>query len=313
MQRPEYHIIVKIFKGHASNAERNLFSSWLNDSYANRNEYIKLKSIWDEYGKHYEYYQVDPENDFNELSDSINSSNCRLRVFYKLAASIIFLFIVGLSSYLSTSDVIEKSQVFIAENDTKEVKLDDGSEVVLRARSKLILSSDFNQNNRKVELQGEGYFDIAHNPEKPFIIRTDVLSIEVLGTSFLVSPLLDQIKVALFSGKVNVYTNERRVELVPNQTAIYKDGELSKKDFLDYSDLWWSKELNFKDKTLAHVFKDLESHYKVKIQMGNGVAEKRITTSFYNQSIEEVLKVVSDIHRLEVRKETKNHYYILLK
>ena len=311
MQRPEYHIIVKIFKGQASGAERNLVASWLKDSRLKRQEYQKLRKIWNEYGRHHESYAVDL--DFQELTDSIGSNRFRFNIFYSVAASIALLFIIGLTVFRIISNDVQEQQVFTSEIDGKEVRLDDGSMVVLRAGSTLTLNQDFNQNNRKVELHGEAYFDVSHDIDKPFIVQTGELSIEVLGTSFLVISLPGQTEVALFSGKVDVYTDEQRINLVPNQTAIFKDALLSKESVSDNSLSWRTKKLDFKKQTLEQVFKDLERHYQVKIQVEEGITDKLLTTSFYDQSIEEVLAVISNIHNLEVRKRTKNHYYILQK
>lgn len=313
MQRPEYHIIVKVFKQQASSAERNLVASWLRDSSLKRQEYQRLRKIWDEYGMHHESYPVDFEHDFNELTNSISSTHFRFNDIFKVAASIALLFIIGLSIYRATFDTYRKEQVFTSDIDGKEIILEDGSIVVLRAGSELRLSQGFNQNDRKLELYGEAYFDVSHDIEKPFIVQTAGLSVEVFGTSFLIIPLSERTEVALLSGKVDVYTHEQRISLISNQTAIFKDKMLSIESVSENSMSWWTKELDFKEQTLKQVFKDLERHYQVRMELDEGVADKLLTTSFYDQPIEEVLAVISNIHQLEIKRRTKNHYYILRK
>src|SRR5690606_7580202 len=66
------------------------------------------------------------------------------------------------------------------------VTLSDGTKVYLNAQSKIILPNVFSADSREVKLEGEAYFDVAKNPNKPFVIRTKGAVVQVLGTSFVV-------------------------------------------------------------------------------------------------------------------------------
>lgn len=312
MQRPDYHIIVKRFKEQASGAERDQLASWLKGSILRREEYKKLKAIWDAYGKHHETYPVNAAGAFDKVEEEMRLPRLRTLTFYKIAACIAVLLIAGLTIDRMTPGVANDLQVFVGEEEGKEVLLQDGSLVLLRAGSTLTLSADFVARNREVALDGGAFFDVSHDPDKPFIIQAGEISVEVLGTSFLITPLQDQTEVALFRGEVEVYAKNQKVNLVPNQTAIFKEAVLSKASQSANSMSWRTKKLDFEYERLDKVFRDLERHYQVKIQLGEGVAEKLLTTSFDDQPLNEVLKVISSIHRLEIIKRTNNDYHILL-
>jgi len=312
MQRPDYHIIAKRFKEQASSAERDQIASWLKESTLRREEYKKLKAIWDAYGIHHETYPVNAAVAFGQVEEEMKLPELRALTFFKVAACIAVLIMACLTVYRMTPDITDDLEVFVAEEGGKEVLLPDGSLVFLRAGSSLTLSAEFDARSREVVLDGGAYFDVSHNPDKPFIIRAGEVSVEVLGTSFLITPLQDQLEVALFRGEVDVFASSEKVNLVPNQMAIFKEGTLVKAPQSANSMSWRTKKLDFEHERLDKVFRDLERHYQVKIHLGEGVAEKLLTTSFEDQSLDEVLAVIISIHQLEIRKRTKNDYYILL-
>jgi ferric-dicitrate binding protein FerR (iron transport regulator) len=72
------------------------------------------------------------------------------------------------------------------------INLPDGSKVVLNANSKLEYPPGFSNNTREVYLDGEAYFDIAHDPGKPFIVHTGSISTRVLGTAFNINAYRSQ-------------------------------------------------------------------------------------------------------------------------
>lgn len=124
--------------------------------------------------------------------------------------------------------------------------LPDGSKVRLLPGSRLTLHASFGERKREVFLDGEAFFDIARDEERPFLVYTNGLTAEVLGTSFLISAYSEQkeIIVAVKTGKVSVYTNpndsdptagpKHRVILSPNQKVTYNPTEhIALKQFVD--------------------------------------------------------------------------------
>ena len=112
----------------------------------------------------------------------------------------------------------------------QEVKLNDGTIILLKQNSSIVYDKSFNQINRTVFLKGEAFFKVKRNPSKPFIVHTAGLITEVLGTSFRIKPNDNTkvIEVVVSTGKVSVYSekgnekDERNgVILMPNQKVVF--------------------------------------------------------------------------------------------
>jgi ferric-dicitrate binding protein FerR (iron transport regulator) len=121
-----------------------------------------------------------------------------------------------------------------------EMVLADGSKVWLNAGSSIKYRANFNKKDREVILEGEAYFDIAKNKNKPFLVHTSKITLRVLGTAFNVKSYRDEntIETTLIRGAVNVEKSEKdgstsNYSLKPNQKAIYNKA----KDEIKFYDL----------------------------------------------------------------------------
>ena len=99
--------------------------------------------------------------------------------------------------------------------------LSDGTVVYLNAESKLRFPVQFDGNNRIVELEGEGYFQVVHDENAPFVVKTAGMNVQVLGTEFNVSAYTEDtvIQTTLVSGSVRVSSNDS------DKTVVLKPGE----------------------------------------------------------------------------------------
>lgn len=101
--------------------------------------------------------------------------------------------------------------------------LSDGTEVWLNATSTLKFPFSFRENRREVYLEGEGYFKVAKNAEKPFIVHTPQTDITVLGTEFNINTYKAGVtSTSLVSGAVSARSGSSMIELRPGQEAVYK-------------------------------------------------------------------------------------------
>ncbi|MGC1242832.1 MAG: FecR domain-containing protein [Chryseosolibacter sp.] len=109
---------------------------------------------------------------------------------------------------------------------TRRVILPDGSIVAMSPASKIRFSNNSQSSSRELFLEGEAYFDVAHNNERPFYVYADNIVTRVLGTSFIVRAMGhdEKVTVSVKTGKVTVYTRtatHKKTVLVPNQEAVY--------------------------------------------------------------------------------------------
>ncbi len=182
---------------------------------------------------------------------SINE-NRRKIIRTVLTYAAVILILIGIPSlfiyrhyFMGSVDSFEGkilTQISAPKGSKTEMVLADGSKVWLNAGSVLKYSSDFNKKDREVILDGEAYFDVAKNKDKPFLVKTSKLTLRVLGTSFNVKSYSDEktIETTLIKGSVKVEKSEingsvSNYILKPNQKAIFNksDGAIR---FYDLSD-----------------------------------------------------------------------------
>lgn len=100
-----------------------------------------------------------------------------------------------------------------------KITLSDGTKVWVNAQSKLNFPAQFSGDERRVSLEGEAYFEVAHDAKKPFYVDSKAGEIKVLGTHFNVFAYHDDIRATLVEGKVEVRQQENKLELNPGEFA----------------------------------------------------------------------------------------------
>lgn len=151
---------------------------------------------------------------------------------------------------------------------TYGLKLADSTVVYVNADTDLKFPFSFNSTRREVFVEGEAYFDIAADPNRPFIVRTKHADVIALGTSFNVSTYDGYFRAALLTGAVMVMEKNKMIQLSPGQAAIkdQESGELLIDTFIiDSIPGWVNGRYVFKKKTLAEVCATIERLYDVEI------------------------------------------------
>ncbi|HEV2831878.1 MAG TPA: FecR family protein, partial [Hanamia sp.] len=179
-----------------------------------------------------------------------------------------------------------------------EVVLPDGSKVWLNAESSLHFPTAFTGNQREVSLTGEAYFEVAKNKEKPFRVKVDGMSINVLGTHFNVNAYSDEnnIKTSLLEGSVKIIKDNKSKLLKPGKQAIVN----KKQDKIDISDIdmngvmaWKNGLFQFEGASITTIMKEIGRWYNVEI-VYSGNVPTRIFEGKISRSAElsEVLRIL---------------------
>lgn len=151
--------------------------------------------------------------------------------------------------------------------------LSDGTKVHLNAMSKLRYPVQFGKNRREVELEGEGYFEVSKNGY-PFIVKTNGMQVEVLGTVFNISAYQDEeCQTTLISGSVKVKAGEKNsCILQPSQQASILPGnaaiQVRTVDTAFYTS-WIKGKIHFKDQRLEDIMKILSRWYDMDVHYAN--------------------------------------------
>lgn len=167
-----------------------------------------------------------------------------------------------------------------------KVELSDGTLVQLNSQSSLEFPTHFLNRERRVKLQGEAYFDVAKNKERPFIINAaDKMGIQVLGTSFNVSTYANKVFTTLIEGSVlvnNLSQNQMMAVIKPGETAsMGNTGQIQIENTdLEKAVAWKNGLFNFNNSTVAEVADELERWYDIQVLVDPYVAHVKLYGEF---------------------------------
>jgi transmembrane sensor len=195
----------------------------------------------------------------------------------------------------------------------QRILLSDGSEVVLEKNSRLTYATNFSSGKREVYLEGNAFFNITRNPERPFIVYTQTIVTKVLGTSFYVKAMSSDVtaRVVVKTGKVSVFKREnftnsdagsatlKGMVVTPNQQVVYDiPNEQMNKSLVEKPVLATQAPLlfNFDDTPATEVFKTLQAAYGVPVLIDEEVlATCTISASLGNEPFYEKLRIICKI------------------
>ena len=188
-----------------------------------------------------------------------------------------------------------------AEDHTVEVILEDGTRVTVNRNSTLRYSRSFDQEERKVYLSGEAWFDVARDTSMPFIIDAGAALVEVLGTSFNVKAYRQNptVEITVKSGLVALSSKADQKEVIVMQAGAGGSYNKSQRQLKlipspDPNNISWkTRELFFDGSTLQEVCTLVSSVYGVQLVTKNKeLSSCPITVTFRDQSLESILKVL---------------------
>lgn len=181
-----------------------------------------------------------------------------------------------------------------------KITLQDGTKVFLNAESSLKYPTQFTGNERVVELRGEGYFEVAHNATKPFIVNARHQKLKVLGTKFNVNSYENEVSIqtTLVSGKVELSNTQNTTPVILKPGQQGKLFSLSSIYFVDEVDAeaftaWTRNDFQFNGIPLKEVFKQLERWYDIDVDYS------QVPTITVHATISREKKLSSVLYALE--------------
>lgn len=323
-------LLARFLSGETNKEEQSAIINWLDESEDNRKYLDQLESVWLESGKlNPKPIPVNKKLAWFVLSNRIDQHEASLSPFVRkkatfkialytsIAASILAL--IGIFNWY-TNDTVTSEKYMLANNTSETLKeiLPDGSEIYLNESAKISYEIT-SKNQRIINLEGEAFFNVKRDTAKPFIVHAGVGGVKVLGTSFQVS-LKDNgdIAVDVSSGKVELFrpnkhkTDTARLILIKDEGGLIsnKQDTIIRVSSNSSAFFWVDKRLSFRNKQLKEVFKVLESCYDIQIISNDPeINSKYYTSSFIDDEVEDVIRVISDTYQLSYTKE-KNVFTI---
>ena len=216
-----------------------------------------------------------------------------------------------------TTDRVTTTTLYIPCGQVYKVILNDGTEVWLNANSRLIYPVRFAGNKRKVRLEGEAYFKVARNERMPFVIETETLTTEVLGTEFNVKSYKEsQTHVTLVNGSVRVGMPSlgKTVILEPGEEITYAEkGYQVKKVDTAYYTQWREGYFYFDDFYLSDILKDLGRWYNVTIAMEKDSLLLNQKLHFVAERNEDIDQVIENLNAFSYLSASKQGNKVMIK
>lgn len=256
---------------------------------------------------------------YPELEKKLKSHTRRLTLIrtFSAAAAVLLLCLSTWTVYLYMQPVSIETVSTLAE--TRTVHLPDGSTVTLNHYSSISYPEKFKSGNREVELHGEAYFEVSKDKKHPFIVQTETIDVQVLGTHFNVDAYRDNpdVRTTLLTGSVAVSNKNNSVRMVlkPNEIAIYNKVEqkLTRKALENAKDeiSWRHGEFIFDDLPLQEIVRELSNSFGTSIRISDtALQDYRITARFRNG--EDLKTILSVLHNAGYFDYSQNDKQIII-
>lgn len=348
-------ILHKYISGHCTSEEEELVEKWLNESPENSKIMEQMKLIWgvspgkrievDSHAawKSFKSNSIDKESQFRQPEHDSTSkrkkTSLSTRNYTKrrgwfsnrvmaLTAAIAAVFLVTILFYSNNRIATETTQLELVNQEIitekgqrTNVRLSDGTRIYVNAESKLTVPQNYMEEQRIVYLEGEAFFEVVPNSDKPFIVQAGHSVTRVLGTKFNVTayPEEQKVQVVVAEGKVALSSDDQtqvpEVQLTRNQMGtISSNGEMTASKTSDvsiYTD-WYKGRLTFHDTPLDEVEKRLERWYNVDIKLDEGISiqNQLLHGTFEDASLTSVLNSITLSLDIQYQRNNKEIHFM---
>jgi transmembrane sensor len=306
-------LLLRHISGTASAEDEARLRHWIEDDPRNRERLDLLRKAWD---------AASGPGGIDHISPDVHPAGRTTRPtaapewysspFARIAA--VLAVVVGTAAVLATPHhpfLAAPTQAYATgAGERTALRLGDGSRIVLGPESRVRLPARFPPDLRAVQLEGAAYFEVAPDPGRPFEVRAGGTLTRVLGTRFVVRAYAGDpgVEVGVAEGRVSVRSaaspEAEPLELRENQVA--RVDSVGNARVLQETGLapllgWLSGRLVFRDRPLHEIARELERWYGIEIRIDDpGLAARRLTLSFKDASLKEVLEVIAAALRADL-------------
>jgi transmembrane sensor len=234
-------LIFSYFNSSLSKEDEKILIHWLNKDVANKNYFDECHEVWLSTKLKGAQKDFDSEEAFLRFKKKIKRTSSERYLLKrvsislgKAAAVLLITFLLGVLAFSlahkNKPGDLTYFTITVPGGSKTKMSLPDGTQVWLNSQSKLTYASNYNQTTREVKLEGEGYFKVAHDKKRPFLVNTSKITIRALGTEFNVKCYADEglIEATLVTGSVKIEeiarksnNKENSVILKPNEKLVF--------------------------------------------------------------------------------------------
>ena len=286
--------------------------NWISTNQANAEWLFEMERVWSLKDELRYSDRKEIEAAYRRFVNARSQTNVKIRRLYrnwwKYAAAIIIVCLLAANFYQASknkpSEETAENIIEVPVGQRVSITLADGTKVWLNSGSILSYPSKFDNRNRMVRLDGEGYFEVVSDEANPFIVKTEMLDVKVLGTKFNVQAYpCDNIAVSLLEGQLHVQAGSQSALMEANELVSWtKESGLKhyKNKTVQHVVQWTIGELMFADERLADIAKVLERRFGVTIIIDKPeLADERFSSRTHqNPTLEQVLNLLKDTKKL---------------
>ncbi len=242
--------------------------------------------------------------------------DANFRVIRRRVLQVAAILLVGLAAYwfwppTSTAPLLQVSTIA---GETKEIMLSDGSLVVLNANSSLQYSESWAADApRELWLEGEAFFEVDHQPDRPFTVHGASGDVVVLGTTFNHSDRKGRLVVTLVEGSVEfVAAGRENVRLRPNEQLTIEQGQqvVSAID-LEVATAWRYNRMVFKETPISQIIQQLEQNFDLRITVRDeAVLQRKVSARIPENKPALLLEALSVLYDLQIEQVGDKAYII---
>ena len=225
-------LIIRYFSGNVTPEERLAVNKWLDESAENQRVAEQIYYIKYAGDTIHSLRTINARRDLTRVWNTIRKRNSRLWIVWmQRAAAIAWLIIIPALIYLQFRDKdrgLSGMEIHVPEGSISSMVLPDGSKVWLNAGSQLTYGKGYGISDRKMQLSGEGYFDVKTNARLPFEVDADGFVVRAKGTQFNVKAYPDEhiVTAILTEGVIEIISpgqmqNQKKTILQPGQKVVY--------------------------------------------------------------------------------------------
>jgi len=316
--------IAKYLSGEATANEINELMDWVESSDENLEEFIRYEKLWFESSGHKPF---NTQKAWSKVNRYISREKHRFNPYYlsaTAAAAIVILIVISVQ-FFNTKSAISLPKFAIASTTSiLNSTLPDGSSVLLSKHSKIEYAYDSQKQIRLAKLSGKAFFSVKRDTKHRFIVEANRGGVEVLGTKFSVNEMKNKdVMVYVLSGKVKVFlarsskdtlsliiTDGEKALIMESKDTIIKQTRETSAVYNTNKTYHINKTITFRNIDLSTVMAKLEKCYSVNIKIDDSVDKTlRFSSSFKNNSVNEILTVITQTLDLDYTKK-RNTYYI---
>jgi len=309
-------LLVKYLTGEATAAETTIIQQWLEAGEDNRKYYDHFRLIWEESLHLAATTEVDEEQAWERFVQRAQQTPRQTGALLPfrtgwLRVAAILVVVAGLGwlagSLLLQGDATGVNTI-VADATPLTDTLPDGSIFTLNKHSRLTAPAAFTGARRKVELEGEAFFNVKADKQQPFEVHTDnKVVVEVVGTSFNIRNGAGFTEVIVESGVVRVRRQQQSITLQAGEkvTIQSNEGILEKEGVTDRLYNYYRSRVFECDSTpLWKLVDALNEAYQANIVIGReSLRNESISATFDNESLDDILEIVRETMAIDVIKE----------